>query len=959
MNDINISGAREHNLKDIALSIPRGKLIVVTGVSGSGKSTLAFDTLYAEGQRRYLECLSAYARQFLDMMSKPDVDNIEGLSPAIAIEQKTISHSPRSTVGTTTEIYDYLRLLYGNIGQPFCPDCGIAIVAQTPQEIIGQISDVPEGTRITIMAPLVRGKKGEYLQLFQQAKKEGFMRIRVDGQFYRLENAPSLTKNIRHDVDLAIDRLTVKEGIRQRLLDSVELALDKGNGLVSVLFSDKGKGGDRETLYSSRYSCKECGFSLPELSARLFSFNAPYGACPECHGLGKVNEIDESSVVPNPELSIDQGALKPWNRGEVSPRSRPSSVYHFYQEMLIALSRHYKFSLSVPWNKLPEKIKKLILYGSGKTEISFVYSGKNSFYEVKKPFEGVIANVLRRLKETKSEYMRRKLEHYFHESTCPRCKGKRLKDEVLAVRFKDKNIHELVNLQVSSLIDFFEKIKLSSFEEKIGRLIISEIKKRLWFINEVGLDYITMDREVRTLSGGEAQRVRLATQIGTQLVGVIYILDEPSIGLHCRDTSRLISTLKQLRDLGNTVIVVEHDEDIIRAADHIIDLGPGAGIHGGYICYSGDYTRLLKDRKSLTASYLRHEKKISYPPRRRSSDQYLEITGAQEHNLKNVNARFPLKSLICVTGVSGSGKSTLLIDILYRYLHVHFYQSYLPVGKVKKVSGIDKIHTVILVDQSPIGRTPRSNPATYTKLFDYIRDIFAQLPEAKVRGYSKGRFSFNMKGGRCEKCRGDGFIKYEMQFLPDVFVQCEECEGKRYNQDTLDIRYRGYSIADILDLTVEEAYDLFKNRPPIARKLDIMIKVGLGYIKIGQSATTFSGGEAQRIKLARELSKTSRGNILYILDEPTTGLHFDDINKLIYVLQTLVNKGNTVIVIEHNLDIIKNADYIIDLGKEGGNRGGEIIATGTPEDVSENKESWTGYYLQRVLDEKPQSTTAK
>lgn len=950
MNNIIINGAREHNLKDIDLVLPRGKIIVITGVSGSGKSTLAFDTLYAEGQRRYLECLSAYARQFLDMMSKPDVDNIEGLSPAIAIEQKTISHSPRSTVGTTTEIYDYLRLLFGNLGQPFCPKCDIPIVAQTPQEIIEQIMDVAEGTKVTLMSPLARGKKGEYKQLFQQLKKEGFMRARIDGTFYRMDDIPLLTKNIRHDLDLVLDRVTIKEDVRQRLLDSVELALEKGGGLIRALFSrDNGKE-EHENLYSARFSCKECGFSLPELSARLFSFNSPYGACKECHGLGKINEIDESSVVPNDDLSIDEGALKPWTRGEVSPRRRPSSVYNYYQEMLIALSRHYKFSLSAPWKKLPEKIKNIVLYGSGNTVISFIYSGKNSFYEVKKPFEGVIPNILRRIRETKSEYMRHKLELYFHENTCPQCKGRRLKDEVLAVRFKGRNIYELSSLQVSELMDFLiNKVSLSSFEEKIGRLIISELNKRLEFINEVGLEYITLEREVRTLSGGEAQRVRLATQIGSQLVGVIYILDEPSIGLHCRDTAKLIATLTRLRDLGNTVIVVEHDKDLIQAADYIVDLGPGAGIHGGNICYAGDFKKLMRTKYSLTAAYLRREKEISYPQKRRKAIEHLEVTGAREHNLKNINTSIPLKSLVCVTGVSGSGKSTLIIDILYRYLHMHFYQSYHPVGQVESITGLDKIQTVILVDQSPIGRTPRSNPATYTKLFDYIRDIFAQLPEAKVRGYSRGRFSFNLRGGRCEKCRGDGYIKYEMQFLPDVFVQCEECQGLRYNKDTLEIQYRGHSIADILNLTVEEAFELFKNRPPIARKLDVMKKVGLEYIKLGQSATTFSGGEAQRIKLARELSKTSRGNILYILDEPTTGLHFDDINKLIYVLQTLVKKGNTVIVIEHNLDIIKNADFIIDLGKEGGSMGGQIVATGTPEEVAANKESWTGYYLKKEL----------
>lgn len=950
MKFIKIRNACEHNLRNVNVDIPRDQFVVVTGVSGSGKSSLAFDTVYAEGQRRYVECLSAYARQFLDMLKKPDVDSIEGLSPAIAIEQKSSGHSPRSTVGTTTEIYDYLRLLFGNLGTPYCPDCHIKIIPQTPQEIVDQVMEKYAEVSALIMAPLIRGQKGEFSTLFEEVKKEGFMRVRIDGQIYRVDELPVLDKKKKHNIDLIVDRITIDQTQIKRITESIELALDKAGGLVTVGTLGPGAIVEYERLFSAKFACKECGFSLQELSARLFSFNSPYGACEKCKGIGKVSEIDINRIVPNPMLSIAEGALKPWQRGELASRKGHSGIYNYYQEQIVSLGDALGFDIHTPWKILPAKAKEVILYGTGDKTFEFTYATDDTFYKKRKTFEGVVNNVLRRLEETKSDYIRMKLSEYFSEHECPACEGKRLKPAALSVQFHDHSIDQLTKLQISQLIEWMDTIELNQFEKQVGAPILREIRKRLNFIHQVGLGYLGLSRELSTLSGGEAQRIRLATQIGSQLVGVIYILDEPSIGLHARDTQKLISTLHDLRDLGNTVLVVEHDEETIREADYILDLGPYAGEHGGEVVFAGPYDELVHSKKSLTASYIRGEMRIKTPEKRRDLAMgSIKVKGASLHNLKNINVEIPLGRLVCVTGVSGSGKSTLINDIVYNHFHNQYYKDKRQVGKHRKIEVDGEISSIIAVDQSPIGRTPRSNPATYIKLFDLIRNIFAELPESKLRGYAKGRFSFNVKGGRCEKCRGDGYIKYQMQFMADVFVECETCHGQRYNRDTLDVKYKGYSIADVLNMTVDEASELFKVYTAISRKLDVLRKVGLGYIRLGQPATTLSGGEAQRIKLARELSKVGKGSTVYFLDEPTTGLHFDDVKKLIEVLQTLVDKGNTVIVIEHNLDVIKCADHIIDLGPEGGDEGGKLLFSGTPEKLIRSRKSFTGQHLKPLM----------
>ncbi len=925
-----IKGAKEHNLKDIDLEIPRGKLVVITGLSGSGKSSLAFDTIYAEGQRRYVESLSSYARQFLEQLQKPDVEYIEGLSPAISIEQRTAGSNPRSTVGTQTEIYDYLRLLFASIGTPHCPKCKKPITRQTSQEIVERISKMPVDSKILILAPLVRGRKGEHRELFQKVKKDGFVRVRVDGKVLELENKIDLDKNKSHTVEAVVDRLVLKGDIRKRLTDSVETALEIGNGLVIVSIEHRSLGTGKDVLFSERYACVECGISLEELTPRMFSFNSPYGACPVCAGLGNKMEIDAELVIPDKSKPVID-AVDAWRRGG-------KGLYIYYRRLLRSLGARHGFDAHTPFRDLPGAIKKIVLYGENDRD------DWNAF-------EGVIPNLERRFRETESEFVKTEINKYMSVLPCPACDGTRLKPESLAVTIRGKNISEITDMPIKKLRDFLSKLELTETEKKIAHQVLKEIDARLKFMVNVGLDYLTLDRRSSTLSGGEAQRIRLATQIGSGLVGVIYILDEPSIGLHQRDNSKLLDTLITLRDLGNTLIVVEHDEATIRKADHIIDLGPGAGEHGGRVIASGSLKDILSSEESLTGKYLRGDLKIEAPSERRRavSGKALKILGACEHNLKNIDVRIPLGLFVCVTGVSGSGKSTLVDDIMYRALAKKFYRSRELPGKHKKIEGMQFIDKVIVIDQSPIGRTPRSNPATYTGVFAPIRDIFSKLPEAKMRGYKPGRFSFNIKGGRCEACSGDGIKKIEMHFLPDVYVQCEVCKGRRFNAQTLDVKYKGRSIADVLDMSVEEALALFVNVPAIKNKLQTLYDVGLGYIKLGQSATTLSGGEAQRIKLATELSKTSTGKTFYILDEPTTGLHFADVSKLLNVLQALVGQGNTVLVIEHNLDVIKTADHIIDLGPEGGDEGGEIVAEGSPEEVIKNKSSYTGQYLKEVL----------
>jgi excinuclease ABC subunit A len=939
MDKIIVRGAREHNLKNIDLEIPRNKLVVITGISGSGKSSLAFDTLYAEGQRRYVESLSAYARQFLGLMQKPDVDLIEGLSPAISIDQKARSHNPRSTVGTVTEIHDYLRLLFARIGKPHCPQCGRPIERQTAQQIVDQIMALPEGTAVQIMAPVVRGRKGEYKQLFEDLKKEGFVRVRVDGVLRTLFEDIELDKNKRHDIEIVLDRIKVEAKKRGRIADSVETALKWGQGLVIVEIVGEG-----EKLFSEHFACPVCGVSLPEIEPRLFSFNSPFGACPACDGLGMRMVVDPELVI-DPRKSIREGGILPW----ANSRSRWLSA------LLEGVCRAYRIDPDVPLGRLPKEKLDIILYGTRGELVPFVYTttyGKTRTYY--RPFEGVIPYLEAAYREAMSDEAREEIEQYMSALPCPECKGARLRPEALAVTVGGKNIWEVTKLTVREALEFFENLKLTEREEMIAHQILKEIKNRLQFMADVGLDYLTLDRPANTLAGGEAQRIRLATQIGSQLTGVLYVLDEPSVGLHPRDNARLIATLKRLRDLGNTVIVVEHDEATMRAADWIVDLGPGAGIHGGYVVATGTPEEIARNPKSLTGQYLAGIRRIPIPAKRREpKDKWLVVRGAREHNLKGIDVRFPVGLFICVTGVSGSGKSTLVEEILYRGLSWKLGYSAGKPGAHEDIEGWEYFDRVLLVDQSPIGRTPRSNPATYTKAFDPIREVFAATPEARMRGYTPGRFSFNVRGGRCEACQGQGKVKIEMHFLPDVYVPCDVCKGTRYNKETLSVRYKGKNIAEVLDMTVEEALAFFSAIPPIREKLQTLYDVGLGYIKLGQPATELSGGEAQRIKLARELSKRQTGRTLYLLDEPTTGLHPEDVRKLLSVLHRLVDAGNTVVVIEHNLDVIKTADWIIDLGPEGGERGGEIIAEGPPEKIAENPRSYTGQFLRHVLSLEP------
>jgi excinuclease ABC subunit A len=930
---ITIRGAREHNLKNISVDIPRDKLVVITGLSGSGKSSLAFDTIYAEGQRRYVESLSSYARQFLGLMEKPDVDYIDGLSPAISIEQKTSHRNPRSTVGTVTEIYDYFRLLYARIGVPFCYNCGKKISSQSLDQIVEALLVNPDGTKLQIMAPIVRGRKGEHADKIDFAKKTGFVRLRIDSIQVGIDDEIRIDKNKKHDIDIIVDRIVVKDGVRPRLADSIETAMDVGEGMVNVLINDD------ERLFSTKHSCPECGISVPELAPRMFSFNSPYGACEKCDGLGFIMQFDPDLIVADPKLSLYDGVLEVWGK----------TTSYWYIEQIQNLERSLNFDGHAPWSKLPAKIKKIILYGSGGNEIDFRVKRSKAEFRFTRPFEGVIPSLERRYRETNSEDMREWMEGYMANSVCDACHGKRLRKESLAVKVSGKGIDDLSQMSIRDCFNFFESISISDTEMKIAKQVIKEIRTRLQFLNDVGIDYLTLSRAAGTLSGGESQRIRLATQIGSHLTGVLYVLDEPSIGLHQRDNQKLLSTLKSLRDLGNTVIVVEHDEDTIREADYVIDLGPGAGLDGGYVVAAGGPSEIEADPKSLTGRYLSGTLSIPVPVKRRKINDWIEICGATENNLKKVNVKFPLGVFCAVTGVSGSGKSTLVIEILFRALSSLVMKSKEHTGAFDSITGHEKIDKVIDIDQSPIGRTPRSNPATYTGVFTPIRDLFSQLPESKVRGYKPGRFSFNVSGGRCESCEGDGVKKIEMHFLPDVYVACEVCKGHRYNHETLEVRYRGKNIYEVLDLTVEEALEFFSSIPALFSKLSTLQKVGLGYLKLGQPATTLSGGEAQRIKLASELSRRATGNTLYLLDEPTTGLHFDDIKKLIDVLNSLVDKGNTVVVIEHNLDVIKTADYIIDLGPDGGDRGGYVVAEGPPETVIKVKESYTGKFLKKLL----------
>ena len=937
-DEIVIRGAREHNLKNLNLTIPRDKLIVFTGLSGSGKSSLAFDTIYAEGQRRYVESLSSYARQFLGQMEKPDVDTIEGLSPAISIDQKSTSNNPRSTVGTVTEIHDYLRLLYARIGIPHCPKCGRVIRRQTVDEVVEQVMAFGEGARVQIIAPAVRGRKGEHVKLLEQIQKDGYVRVKVDGEIYDIADVPKLDKKLKHTIDVIVDRIVVRAGAESRLAGSLETAFAFGAGLAKVEHNGE------EQLFSENYACPDCGVSIEELTPRMFSFNNPYGACQTCSGLGALMKIDPALIVPNEELSLRQGAINVtgWQS------SNTASIAGMY---LAALGDKYGFDMDTPFNKLSEQARHAILYGTGNERIHIEYHREFGEGSYDSPFEGVIPNLERRYKETQSDYMKHEIEEYMANIPCPDCKGKRLKSESLAVTVGGMNIAQLSDMTVRHAREKLSTLTLNKTEEMIAGRILKEIDSRLGFLISVGLDYLTLSRAAGTLSGGEAQRIRLATQIGSSLVGVLYILDEPSIGLHQRDNAKLIDTLKGMRDIGNTLIVVEHDEETMLSADYIVDIGPGPGEHGGEVVFAGTPEEIMTDEKSITGKYLSGREYIAVPAKRRETgENWLQIRGARANNLKNVNVDIPLGVFTCVTGVSGSGKSSLVNEVLKKTLLRDLNRARTRPGEHDEILGIDKLDKIIDIDQSPIGRTPRSNPATYTGLFDLIRDVFAQTPDAKMRGYTNGRFSFNVKGGRCEACRGDGILKIEMHFLPDIYVPCEVCGGKRYNRETLEVKYKGKTIADVLDMTVEEALKFFAPLPKLARKLQTLYDVGLGYIRLGQSSTTLSGGEAQRVKLATELARRDTGRTLYVLDEPTTGLHTDDVKRLIAILQRLCDGGSTVVVIEHNLDVIKTADYIIDLGPEGGDMGGTIVCTGTPEQVAQNKKSYTGIYLKPMLE---------
>ncbi|MEC8631348.1 MAG: excinuclease ABC subunit UvrA [Pseudomonadota bacterium] len=941
LKNIEVRGAREHNLKSIDVDIPRDQLVVITGLSGSGKSSLAFDTIYAEGQRRYVESLSAYARQFLDMMEKPDVDHISGLSPAISIEQKTTSKNPRSTVGTVTEIYDYLRLLFARVGTPYSPATGLPIEAQQVQDMVDRVMGMEEGLRAYLLAPIVRDRKGEYKKEFLELRKQGFQRVKVDGEFYELDTPPTLDKKFRHDIDVVVDRLVVKAGLETRLADSFRTALDLADG-IAILETAPKEGEPERITFSENFACPVSGFTIPEIEPRLFSFNAPFGACPDCDGLGMELFFDERLVVPDAALKLYDGALAPWRKGK-SP---------YFLQTIEAIARHYEFDKNTPWKDLPAHVKQVFLYGSGDEEIQFRYDEGGRVYQVSRNFEGVIPNMERRYRETDSSWVREEFERYQNNRPCGSCEGYRLRPEALAVKIAGLHVGQVVQMSIREAHAWCQTVPetLSKQKNEIARAILKEIRERLGFLNNVGLEYLTLSRNAGTLSGGESQRIRLASQIGSGLTGVLYVLDEPSIGLHQRDNGRLLETLKNLRDQGNTVIVVEHDEEAIREADYVFDIGPGAGVHGGQVVSHGTPEQIAKDKKSLTGQYLSGAREIGIPAiRREGNGKALTVVKATGNNLKNVTVDFPLGQFVCVTGVSGGGKSTLTIETLFKTASMRLNGARQTPAPCETIRGLEHLDKVIDIDQRPIGRTPRSNPATYTGAFTPIRDWFAGLPEAKARGYKPGRFSFNVKGGRCEACQGDGVIKIEMHFLPDVYVTCETCNGARYNRETLEIRFKGKSIADVLDMTVEDAQEFFKAVPSIREKMDALCRVGLGYIKVGQQATTLSGGEAQRVKLSKELAKRSTGRTLYILDEPTTGLHFEDVRKLLEVLHELVEQGNSVMVIEHNLDVIKTADHIIDIGPEGGDGGGTVVAIGTPEDVAKVEASHTGRYLAEIL----------
>ena len=939
---IRIRGAKEHNLKNISLEIPRDEFVVLTGLSGSGKSSLAFDTIYAEGQRRYMESLSSYARQFLGQMEKPDVESIEGLPPAISIDQKTTNRNPRSTVGTVTEIYDYFRLLYARLGTPHCPNCGKPIEKQTVDQIVDELMRLPEGTRLQLLAPVVRGRKGRHEKVLERAKRSGYVRVRIDGNLYELSDSIELDKNIKHSIDIVVDRLKIREGIEKRMTDSIENVLKIADGLMTVELMESSK--DEELHFSQSFSCPDCGISIDEIEPRSFSFNNPFGACPICNGIGYRMEFDEELMIPDPTLSIAEGCL-------IAPGWASVVKEDSYSRCVLeGVAKAYKFSLETPWKDYPKKIHDVLWYGTGDTKVDVSYKSRNGRGEYHVNFEGIFNNIKQRYRETSSELARQEYEALMRITPCDECGGRRLKRESLAVTIGDKNISELCDYPILTLKKFMDEVEFTPRQQQIGRLVLKEINSRLGFLVDVGLDYLNLARATATLSGGEAQRIRLATQIGSGLVGVAYILDEPSIGLHQRDNDKLIATLKKLRDLGNTLIVVEHDEETMMAADYIVDIGPGAGSHGGEVVATGTAKDIMKEKNSITGRYLSHKVEIPIPSSRQKPKNWLTIQGAAANNLKNINVKLPLGIFTCITGVSGSGKSSLINEVLCKSLLKTLNRAHTIPGPHKAIKGIEKLDKVIEIDQSPIGRTPRSNPATYTGVFDLIRDLFASTPDAKAKGYKKGRFSFNVKGGRCEACAGDGIIKIEMNFLPDIFVPCEVCDGRRYNRETLDVRYKGKNIFEVLDMTVEEALEFFKHIPTIHRKIQTMYDVGLSYVKLGQPSTELSGGEAQRITLATELSRRSTGKTIYILDEPTTGLHFADVHKLIDILHRLTEGGNTVVVIEHNLDVIKTADYIIDMGPEGGDKGGTVIAQGTPEEVASCKDSYTGQYLKKILD---------